>query len=159
MKGVIDPSRGRWCSTRSLEARGLTPSPPSSERVPRRVRREADVADVGAEPQADAGADRRHDDAAVGDERGADAADEIGRAVDAGEARVELLGRFQPVDQEQRLGAVGADVGAERGPVPVDLLRAAGAHVERALAVAHAGEERAAALGAQDVAGGAAAAS
>ena len=63
--------------------------PDLSKRVPRRVRREADVADVRSQPQADAGANGRQDDAAVGDQRRADAADEIGRSVDAGEGRVD----------------------------------------------------------------------
>ena len=42
-------------------------------------------------PEAEPGADRRHDHGAALQERDADAADEVGRAVDAGELPVELL--------------------------------------------------------------------
>jgi hypothetical protein len=49
-----------------------------SKRVPRRVGREAQVADGGPQAQADAGTDRRHDDAAIGDEGSPDPTDEIG---------------------------------------------------------------------------------
>src|SRR5689334_2737259 len=104
-------SAGGRCATAScsgeVEAKGGQTPSNSSERIPGGVGREADVADVGAEAEADAGADRGDDDVAVGGEGGADAADQIGRAVDAGEAGVDVVGRLQPVDQEQRLGAVG----------------------------------------------------
>ncbi len=66
---------------------------------------------------------------------------------------VEVLRRTHLVDEEKRLGALAADVEPERRPVPVHLLRSSAAQVQRALAVAHAGEERAAAFGSQDVPG------
>src|SRR5437899_12286116 len=60
-----------------------------SEWVPGRARRVFEIADIGAEPQADAGADRHQHDV-VGGERGhAEAADDIGGAVDAGEALID----------------------------------------------------------------------
>jgi DNA-binding transcriptional LysR family regulator len=69
-----------------------------SERIPGRPRCEFEVADIGTEPQADARADRYDNDIA-GAERGhAKAANDISRAVDAGEALIDRLGRRKIVD-------------------------------------------------------------
>ncbi len=57
------------------------------------------------------------------------------------------------VDQKQRARPLGAQVVADRGAMPVDLLAAAVAEVQRSLAVAQAGQERGAALVAKHVGG------
>src|SRR4051812_49201117 len=64
-----------------------------SEWIPRRFRRELQVSDVGAEAQADPRADRDDDNTVRGEGRHADAADEIGRAVDPTEALVDRARR------------------------------------------------------------------
>ena len=64
----------------------------------------------------------------------------------------ERFGRMHAVDQEHGARSRGADVGADRGAVPVDVAAAARAHVELAAAVAQAGEEGAAAFGAEHIA-------
>src|SRR6516165_3765315 len=58
--------------------------PSGSERVPGRRRREFEIADIGAETNSDPGADRNHDDIVHRQRRHSQAADEVGRAVDAG---------------------------------------------------------------------------
>ena len=125
---------------------------PILERVPGRLRRELQVADVGAEPQADAGADRHQHDVVGGQRRHAEAADKIGGAVDAAEALVDRAGVRQVVDQHHGAGAFAADVQADRRALPVDLQIAGILGVEHALAVAQPGDEGAAGLLAEDVA-------
>src|SRR2546430_14260213 len=66
-----------------------------SERVPGRPPRVLEVADVGPQPQADAGADRRDDDMLVLLERHADAAHQIRGPVHPPEALIDLLGIAQ----------------------------------------------------------------
>src|SRR5690606_2670957 len=61
------------------------------------------------------------------------------------------------VDEKKGLRTGTAYVRAKTGAMPVDLSRIAGAHVERAVAVAHAGHEGTASLGAKDIGGGASA--
>ncbi len=65
--------------------------------------------------------------------------------------RKRALGLLEAVDQIQRARAFGADVAADRRPVPIDLLRAACAQIQRAVAVAQAGEKCAAAFVAEHV--------
>src|ERR1700739_1923785 len=70
-----------------------------SEWVPGRARGKFQIADIGARAQADAGADRYQHDV-IGGERGhAEAADDVGGAVDADEALVDRTGRREVVDQ------------------------------------------------------------
>src|ERR1700738_451564 len=107
-----------------------------SERIPGRARGELEIPDIGAEPQPDTGADRHHHDAARGERRHADAADEVGRSVDTGEALVDRLGGRQAVDQHHGACAFAADIPAERRSLPVDAQVAGILGVERALAVA-----------------------
>ncbi|SOR30787.1 protein of unknown function [Methylorubrum extorquens] len=125
-----------------------------SERVPSRAAGEFQIADIDAEPGADAGADRHHDDAAVGHRRHAEAADEVGRAVDAAEAAVEVAHGGQVVDEHHGARAVAADIEAERRPLPVDPALPGIAGIERALAEAQAADDGAGRLLSQDVAVG-----
>src|SRR5262245_54744409 len=114
----------RWSAGRCAD--GFT-SQGTSEGVPGPPGRKPEVADAGAEPPPDPGADGRHDDVAIGDEGCTDPAHQIGGAVDPCETRVELLRRFEVVDQEQRLRSCAANVGAKAWPVPENLLAAPGA--------------------------------
>src|SRR5207248_1132367 len=123
-----------------------------SKRVPGRLRGELEIADIRAEPQANAGADRDHDDAARGQRRHADAADQIGRAIDAGETLVDRAGRGQAVNQHHAAGAFAADVPAECRALPVDAQVAGIFGVERALAEPQPADEGAAAFLAEHVA-------
>src|SRR6266851_5848513 len=79
-----------------------------SERIPGRLRREFEVADIGAEPHPDTGADRDHHDAVRGQHRHAQPADEIRRAVETAEALVDRLRRRQVVDQHHGAGTFAA---------------------------------------------------
>src|ERR1700733_11949861 len=131
---------------------GMTRSSRRSERVPGRALRKFEIADIGAEPQADAGADRNQHDV-VGGERGhAEAADDIGRTVDAGEALVDRVGGRQVVDQRHGARAVAAPVEADRWPLPVDPQVAGVLGVKRSLAVAEPRDKRARTFFAEDVA-------
>src|SRR5262245_9694290 len=124
----------------------------SSERVPSRRGREFQVAHIGAEPQAHAGANRHHHDIVRCERRHAEAANEIGRAVDAPKTLVDRVGARQIVDQHHGARAFAAQVEAERGALPVDAQVAGVARVERAFAVAQPRHEGAARLLAEDVA-------
>src|SRR5262245_46570693 len=117
-----------------------------SERIPGRLRRELQIADIRAKSQADAGADWNHHDAVRGQRRHADAPDQIRRAVDAGEALIDRPGGGQVVDEHHRARAFAADVPAKRRALPVDFQVAGVLGVERALAITKAADERAAAL-------------
>ena len=123
-----------------------------SKRVPGGSPGVFEVADVGAEAQPHAGPDRGDDDRTALQERQADAADQIGRAIDAAEALMDLLGVAQVVDEDHHLGAFGACIPADRRPLPVDAVGAGVLGVEGALAVAQPGHERAAGILAQNVA-------
>src|SRR5207253_8127939 len=115
----------------------------ASERVPGRARRVFEIADIGAEPKPDAGADRHQHDVVGRERRHAEAADDIGRAVDADEALIDRLRRGQIVDQRHGARAVAAPVEADRRTLPVDAQVAGVLGVERTLAVTQAGDERA----------------
>src|ERR1043166_2220052 len=145
MKGASDPVRAgsqplnatrRWLTPArarvNLNRRGGRNDDEISERIPRRLRGELQVADIRAETQADAGADRNHHDAVEGQRRHADAADQVGRAVDAGEALVDRARRREIVDQHHGARAFAADVPAKRRPLPVHLQVARVLGVERA---------------------------
>ncbi len=58
-----------------------------SERIPGRARREFQITDIGTQSQPDAGADWNQHNAAGGERGHAEAADEIGRAIDPGDTR------------------------------------------------------------------------
>src|SRR6266852_6437839 len=123
-----------------------------SERVPGRARGELEVADIGAEPQSHAGADRNHHDIARGQRGHSEPADEIGRAVDADETLVDRLGGRQAVDQHHGARALAAEIEPDRGTLPEHPQVAGILGVEHAVAVADAGHDRAAGLLAEDVA-------
>src|SRR4029453_16584092 len=82
----------------------------------------------------------------------ADAADQIGRAVDAAEALIDFLGIAQVVDEHHHLGALGTPVVANRWPLPVYASAAGILGVEDTLPVAQTGDKGPARLLAKDVA-------
>src|SRR3954451_2204942 len=87
----------------------------ASEGVPGWFGGELEVADVDAEPGPEPGADGHDHHLVLGGRRQAEAAHQIGRAVEADEAGVERLDRGQVVDQHHGARPVPADVEAERG--------------------------------------------
>ena len=91
-----------------------------SERVPGRARRIFEIADIGAEAQAETGADRNQHDVVRGQRGHSETADDIGGAVDAGKALIDRIGRGQIVDQRHGARAVAAPVEANRRPLPVN---------------------------------------
>src|SRR5262245_52783044 len=105
------------------------------ERGPGRLRREFEVADVGAEPKAQPGADRYHYDVIGGQRRHAEAADEVGRAVDAEKALVDGMGRRQLVDEHHGARAFAAEIPPDRGSLPEHFQIAGVLGVEHALAI------------------------
>src|SRR5713101_7054423 len=152
-------SRGATCHA-SRSSSSPVPAQPEpnqaeasrSERIPGRLRREFEVADIGAEPHADAGANRNHHDAVRGQYRHPQPAHEIRRAVDAAEALVHRLRRRQIVDQHHGAGPFAADVPTERGTLPIDPQIAGVLGVQRAFAVTQPADESAAGFLAEDVA-------
>src|SRR3990172_7713106 len=92
----------------------------------------------------------------AGEERHADATDKIGRAVKPGISLKNFSRRAEIVNQHHGFGAVAAEIVTERGPLPVDFEVAGVAGIERALAIADAGDERAPCVLAKDIAIGAA---
>src|SRR5262245_9413557 len=128
----------------------------ASKRVPGRPAGVLEIADVGTEPQADAGADRGDDHVLVLLECYAHATHQVGRAVDPAETLIDLLGIAQVVDEHHHLGAFGAGIVADRRPLPVDAMAAGILGVEDALPIAQAGHEGTGRFLAQDVAVGAA---
>src|SRR6516165_4058242 len=128
--------------------------PSGSERVPGRRRREFEIADIGAETNSDPGADRDYDDIVHRQRRHSQAADEIGRAVDAGKTLVDRIGGRQVVDQHHRARAFAAEVEAERRPLPKDPEVAGVLGVEDAFAVTQSGDHGAAGFLSQHVAVG-----
>src|SRR3954470_23248688 len=127
-------------------------SEPASERVPGRLGRELQVAEVDAEPGPDAGADRHYDHVVRDRRRHAEAADEVGRAVDADEAPVEGVRRRHVVDEHHRARAFAAEIEPDRRTLPIDRPLPDVAGVEPALAVAQAADEGPGGLLAEDVA-------
>src|SRR6187551_1459682 len=124
----------------------------ASERVPGRLRRELEITEISAKPEADTGSDRNHDDV-VGGERGhAEAADEVGGAVDAAEALIDRIGRRQLVNQHHGACAFAAHVEADRRPFPEHAAITGVASIELAIAIAEPDHDGAAALLAEDVA-------
>src|SRR5215475_9787378 len=121
-------------SARTRRAR--LPARFASERVPGRARRIFEIADIGAEPQANAGTDRHQHDIVGGQRRHAEAADDVGRAVDADEALIDRLRRGQVVDQRHGARAVAAPVEADRRALPEDAQVTGILGVERAFAIA-----------------------
>src|SRR3954468_7914598 len=152
MRGVPTPARGWVNLNRRTGQENDARRARRSEWIPGRVRGEFEIAHIGAEAQADAGTDRDHHDAARGERRHADAADEVGRAVDPGKALIDRLGGRQAVDQHHGPGAFAADIPAQRRALPVhpQVTRVLG--VEGAFAIAKSANESAAALLTEDVA-------
>src|ERR1700733_12857982 len=99
---------------------GLFKGPPL-QREPVAALREHQVMRVDAGAQADAGAHRRHGDAAAAQIVHAQPGDEVIAALDAGEALIEPLLFLEIVDQREDLRRVAADVEAERRSLPIDL--------------------------------------
>src|SRR6478752_3837826 len=126
----------------------------SLEWVPGRSRREFEIADIGAQPQSEAGADRHQHAVVGGQRRHAEAADDVGRAVEAGEALVDRVGGGQIIDQRHGARAVATPVEAERGTLPIDAQVTGILGVERAFAVAQAGDESSGPFLTEDIAVG-----
>src|ERR1043165_676589 len=143
VRGTVNVNSGTGCLCRS-EAR--------SERIPRRFRRELQVADVRAKPQTDSRADRNNDNAVRGERRHADAANKVGRAVDAGEPLVDRTRRGKVIDQHHGAGAFTAYVPAKGRSLPVNAQVAGVLRIECALAVTQPPNESAPAFLTQDVA-------
>src|SRR4051794_37670961 len=114
---------------------------PTLEGIPGRFRRELQVTDIDAEAGSDAGPDRDHDHLVRCNSRHAEAADEVGRAVDAHETLIECVREGHVVDQHHGAGAVAAHVEPERRTLPEYLALARIAGEELALAVAQSAEE------------------
>src|SRR5882724_6609787 len=127
-------------------------NPVRSERVPGRARGIFEIADIGAKAQAETGADRHQDDA-VGSQRGhPEAANDIGRAIDAAKALVDRIGCGEIVDKRHGTRAVAAPVEADRRPLPVDPQIAGILGIERAFAVSQSGDKGARTFLAKDIA-------
>src|SRR5207244_8767050 len=122
---LLGPAAGEVCP---IERYG-------SERVPGRSRRELEIADIGAQAQADAGANRNHDDAVRRQRGHSEAADEIGRTVDAGEALVDGPGGGQAVDEHHSARALAAEIPAHGRALPEHPQVAGVLGVENSLAV------------------------
>src|ERR1700682_2129855 len=100
-------------------AKGASKS--ASERVPGRLRRELQITDIGAQPEADAGADRNQHHAVPGQCGRAEAADEIGGPRNADETLKDPVHPWQAVDQDHGACPVAAEIEAERGALPIDI--------------------------------------
>ena len=129
------------------------------EGVPGRGRRELQVTDIQPKPGADAAADRDDIDGplrnlGVRKHRHAEAADEVGRAVDPAETPEDGERTRQVIDQHHGAVAVAAEVEADRGALPVDRALAVELRVDHAVAIADAADEGAGTLLADDVAVG-----
>src|SRR5690606_26960111 len=101
--------------------------------------------------QADAGADRNEHDVAVRHHRHAKAADDIGRAIYAGIALEYHIHRREAVDQHHHLGAVPAEIDADRGTLPEDRVLPLVAGIHRAFAITGSGEDGPARFLTQDI--------
>src|SRR5690349_17650124 len=121
------------------------------ERVPGRPSGKLKIAEIGAEPETDSGADRYHENMIGGQRRHAEPADEIGRPIDSREALIDRFGRRQIVDQHHRARAVASHVETDRGPFPEHAAVASIAGIELAVAVAQPDHHRAAAFLAEDI--------
>ena len=86
----------------------------------------------------------------------AQAADQIGRAFDAGEAAEDRVLVLQIIAQGEDAAGVAAEIRADRRPLPEDLQRALVLHVEQATAIARADGDGGRAFLAGDVGGGSA---
>src|SRR3954453_5682425 len=84
----------------------------SSERVPGRARGVFQIADVGAKPQSDAGADRHQDNIVCGQRGHAEAADDVGGTVDAGEALVNRVSGGEIVHQRHGARSIATPIEA-----------------------------------------------
>src|SRR5690606_35635175 len=126
-----------------------------SEGVPGRLVGIFEIANIGPQPGADAGADRRQDNIPVLLEIHTEPADQIGRAFDAAEALAIDVARGRGIiDQHQRARAVAAEIEADRGALPIDLLAGAILVIDHALAIAQAADKGAGAFLADDIGGG-----
>src|SRR6185312_5626120 len=92
----------------------------TSERVPGSLRRVFEIADIGPEAQAEAGTNRHQYDVVGGQRRHPEAADDVGRTVDAGESLVDRVGGGQIVDQRHGASAIASPVEADRRSLPVN---------------------------------------
>src|SRR5262249_51685817 len=123
-----------------------------SEGVPGGTGREFQIAEIGAQPKPDAGADRHHHDVVGGECGHAQTANKIGRPGDAAEPLVDRLGTRQVVDQHHGARAGGPGLKPKGGPLPIDAYVAGILGIERAVAIAQAADKGAAGLFTEDIA-------
>ena len=140
-------------SGRALRGANLAiPAFRSSEGIPGRLVGVFQIANIGAEPRADAGANRRELQLLVRLKVDSHAADQISRALDAGEMVEDLRRRIDVVDQDQSPRAIAADVKSQRRSLPIDLLLGAVLQIKRALAIAQSADKGCGRLLTDDVA-------
>src|SRR5262245_19063025 len=146
--------RGANCSAKVCHQPFTRLSPPRrpSEGIPGRLVGIFEIAEIGPEPCPDAGADRRQLQLLVGLEIDPEPANQIGGAFDAHEMVEDLRRCLDVVDEDERSRSVAADVEADRGSLPINLLLPAIRQVERALAIAQAPDKGRRSLLADDVA-------
>src|SRR5579871_1512400 len=123
----------------------------ASERVPGRLRGELQIADIGPEPQANAGANGHQHHAVPRKGGGAEAANEIGGAGNADKALKDRIDAGHVVDQDHSARAVAAEVEAERRALPIDLQVAGITRIEGAFAITKPDRDRARRFLAQNV--------
>ena len=112
------------------------------------------IAEIDAEPRADAGADRHQQHIVVLQHVEADAGHDIGRTGNAAEAVVEVADVVEIVDQHHHPRSLAAEIPAERRALPEHLMVAGILGVERAFAIGQAADHRAGALLAEQIAVG-----
>src|SRR6266436_304336 len=122
-----------------------------SERVPRGTVGELQVAEIGSESQTDTRADWNHDDIVRGKCRHAEAANEVGRAVDAAEAIENRSDLRQVVDQHHGPRTISAGVEADARSLPEHAQIAGISCIKHAVAVAQAADKGTARLLAQNI--------
>src|SRR5450631_4075059 len=147
------PSR-RGC--RSQSATGLGPvrargGRPRSERIPGRLRREFQIADICPQSQPDTRSDRHQHNIICRQRCHPEAAYKIGRPGDAGKSLVDRLGRREAVDQHHGPRALAAEIPSERRPLPEHLEITGILGIEHAFAIAQAAEKGAPGLLAKHV--------
>src|SRR5262249_20244419 len=122
------------------------------ERVPRWAIGELEIAQIGAEAQAETRANRDDGDV-VGNERGhAEPADEISGPIDAAETLEDRVGAGQVINQHHRARAVRAGIKADARSLPEYAQIAGVLGVERAVAIAQAADKGAAGFLAENIA-------
>src|ERR671925_1368614 len=150
---MLTPARAR---ARKKSGNGRPPSNHPQrlrlKRIDPRLVGELEIAEVGPEPQADAGPDRREHYGAPFQEGDADAADEIRRPVDAAKAGKHVFGGAEIIDQKHDAGPVEAKVIAKRWTLPIHFPFVDRLRHEPPLAVTQTRQQSASAFAAKNIA-------